>query len=94
MEGRLYYIKDTLGRLAKASLILKDKSWASVAFLLYEAAIIRSMDIPERAAVRVRLEDIKNKSSAELLSKIKKVIPGVFTMRQLRSGDIDIIILD
>ena len=94
MEGRLHRIKDTLGRLIKASLILKDKSWASVASSSYEAAMVRSIDIPERAVVRVRLEDIKDKSSAELLSEAKKVIPGAFAVRQLRSGDIDVIILD
>ena len=94
MEERLYHIKDTLGRLIKASLILKGKSWASVASSSYKAAIIRSMDIPKRAVVRVRLKGVKDKSFAKLLSKIKKVILGAFTMRQLRSGDIDIIISD
>ena len=81
MEGRLHRIKDTLGRLIKASLMPKNKSWASFASSLYEAAIVRFMDIPKRAVVRVRLESVKDKSFAELLSKVKKVISGAFIMR-------------
>ena len=42
----------------------------------------------------MRLKGIKDKSSAKLLSKVKKVIPGAFIIRQLRSGDINIIIPD
>ena len=42
----------------------------------------------------MRLEGVKDKSSAELLSKAKKVIPGAFTVHQLRSSDIDIMVPD
>ena len=42
----------------------------------------------------MRLKSTKDKSSAKLLSKAKKVILRVFTVHQLQSGDVDIIVLD
>ena len=56
--------------------------------------MVRSAATPERAAVRVRLKGAKNKSSTELLAKAKKVIPGAFTVRQLRSGNVDVMVLN
>ena len=94
MEGRLHQIKNALGRLAKASPTPKGKSWANVASQSYEATMARSAATPERAAVRVRLEGAKDKSSTELLAEAKKVIPGAFAVRQLRSGDVDVMVPD
>ena len=54
----------------------------------------RSIAISKRAAVQVYLKDIKNKSFAKLLSEAKKMILRVFAVRQLQSGDIDIIVPD
>ena len=49
---------------------------------------------PEHAAIRIRLEGGKDKSLNEILTEAKKVIPGVYAVRPLKSGDIDIMVPD
>jgi hypothetical protein len=50
-----------------------------------------------RPAVTVRMNRIPeaaNKSAAELLAKVKPIIPGAYAVRQLRSGDIEVAVPD
>ena len=48
----------------------------------------------QRATVRIRMEGTKDKSAGEILVEAKKVIPGAYAVRTLRSGDIDVVVPD
>src|SRR5205814_5761101 len=49
---------------------------------------------PECTTIRIRLEGGKDKSPNEILTEAKKVIPGVYAVCPLKSGDIDVMVPD
>lgn len=71
----------------------KAATWAGVAAAA--AAVQAPVAVPQsRPAVRVRIPEAANKSAAELLAKVKPIIPGAYAVRQLRSGDIEVAVPD
>ena len=67
---------------------MQGQSWAAVA--AQAAHMAKVVAIPQRTTVRVRLEESQGREPGELLEAIKKTIPSAYTVRTLRSGDIDI----
>ena len=69
----------------------KARSWAEI------AAVHASRITPptaQRTAVRVRLPEAKGKTPTELLEAVKPTIQGAYAVRQLRSGDIEVMVPD
>jgi len=54
------------------------------------AHIVNAVTAPQRATVRVRLEEPQGHEPGELLKTIQRTIPSVYAIRTLNSGDIDI----
>ena len=48
----------------------------------------------ERIAVRIYIKGGKDKSVSEILIEVKKAILEAYTVRLLRSGDVDVMVLD
>jgi hypothetical protein len=69
----------------------KARSWADVA----AANSARMLPLTaQRATVRVRLADAAGKAPTELLTAVKPAIPGAYAVRQMRSGDIEVSVLN
>lgn len=66
----------------------QDKTWASVAAQAARTAYAAAA--PQRAMVRVRLEETQGKAPKELLEVIQRKIPAAYAIRTLHSGDIDV----
>ena len=84
VRTRLQRIKAALGEKKKPIAVQAGSTWAAVA----------AGPPPNRAAVRIRLDGANEKNAGELLVEAKKVIPGVYVVRQLRSGDVNIMVPD
>jgi hypothetical protein len=69
----------------------KTRTWAEVA-----AANAPSILPPpaQRTAIRVRLPEAQGKSPPELLEVVKPAIQGAYAVRQLRSGDVEVMMTD
>ncbi len=69
----------------------KARSWAEVA-----AGNNPNMPLPaaQRTAIRVRLPEAQGKTPPELLEAVKPAIQGACAVRQLRSGDIEVMMTD
>jgi hypothetical protein len=69
----------------------KTRTWAEVA-----ATNATGMLPPaaQRTAIRVRLEEAQGKSPPELLEAVKPAIQGAYAVRQLRSGDVEVMVTD
>ena len=48
----------------------------------------------QRTTVRVRLLEAEGKTPAELLEAVKPTIQGAYAVRQLRSGDVEVMVPD
>jgi hypothetical protein len=72
----------------------KGKSWPEIAAhaLTYRRPLATLT--PNRASVRIRMNGAKEKTRGEILTETRKVIPGAYEIRQLRSGDIDAMVPD
>jgi hypothetical protein len=49
---------------------------------------------PTRPTVRIRIPEAADKSAAELLARVKPMIPGAYAVKPLRSGDIEVVVPD
>ena len=68
----------------------KGRSWAEVA-----AGNASSILPPaQRTTIRVRLQEAQGKSPPELLAAVKPAIQGAYAVRQLRSGDVEVMMTD
>src|SRR6266513_6517966 len=68
----------------------KGRSWAEVV-----AGNDPSLLPPaQRAAISVRLAEAQGKSPPELLAAVKPAIQGAYAVRQLRSGDVEVMMTD
>lgn len=47
-----------------------------------------------RPTVRIRIPEAADKPAAELLARVKPMIPGAYAVRPLRSGDIEVVVPD
>jgi hypothetical protein len=87
-------IEASLEKIAKSPLAQKDQlgqTWAKVAAQQATYTATASVE-PQRTAVRIQLEGGKDKSASEILTEAKKVIPGAYAVRPLKSGDVDVMV--
>jgi hypothetical protein len=69
----------------------KGATWANVA----AAAVPQPTAVaPTRPTVRIRIPEAADKSAAELLARVKPMIPGAYAVKPLRSGDIEVVVPD
>lgn len=70
----------------------KVTTWASVAAA---AAVPHPTTASQsRPTVRIRVPEAADKPAAELLARVKPMIPGAYAVRPLRSGDIEVVVPD
>jgi hypothetical protein len=96
-DTRLARMEKTLEKLARGTPTMNGKlnTWAKIA-AQGPAAARRPIagGVPLRASVRIRMTGAKEMGHEEVLKEAKKYIPGAYAMKQLRSGDIDIMVPD
>jgi hypothetical protein len=90
---KLTSIEQKVDALAKGTTPKKVTTWAEIAAAAQPA---RSHIVPpaQRPCVRIRIPDAKDKSASELLEVVKPTIRGAYAIRQLRSGDVDVMVVD
>ncbi len=66
----------------------QDRTWATVA--AQAARTANAVAAPQRAMVRIRIEESQGKAPKELLEEIQKTIPAAYAVRTLKSGDVDV----
>jgi len=70
--------------------LVQGQTWAAVA--AQAARTVNAVATPQRATVRVRLEEPQGHEPGELLKTIQRTIPSAYAIRTLNSGDINIYI--
>ena len=67
---------------------VQGQTWAAVA--AQAARTANTVAAPQRATVRVRLEESQGQEPGELLKTIQRTIPSAYALRTLNSGDVDV----
>jgi hypothetical protein len=67
---------------------VQGQTWAAVA--AQAARTVNTVAAPQRATVRVRLEEPQGQEPGELLKTIQRTIPSAYAVRTLNSGDVDV----
>jgi hypothetical protein len=93
IENAQMRIESTLDKLVKKS-AGPAKTWAHVAAGPPESRRPIAADTPNRVAVRIRMEGSQEKTPGEILNAAKEYITDAFAVRQLRSGDVDVMVPD
>jgi hypothetical protein len=70
----------------------KGTTWADVAAAV--AVPQPTTTAQTRPTVRIRIPETADKSAAELLARVKPIIPGAYAVKPLRSGDIEVVVPD
>ena len=91
-EKRLERIKRLLEKQGKQT-APKNPTGAAIAATPNHTASTFKPSL-QRAAVRVRIKETKDKDAKDILIEAKKCIQGAYAIRKLRSGDIDVIVPD
>src|SRR5438045_3648270 len=95
-KEQLIQIEASLEKITRSPLAQKSQlgqTWAKVA-TQQATCMVATSAAPECATIRIQLEGGKDKSPNEILTEAKKVIPGVYAVCPLKSGDIDVMVPD
>jgi hypothetical protein len=89
VDKRLKSLERKIDTIIDGTKTQKGQTWASIAAAAAQPprAVI---PITTRTAVRVRIPEAEGKTPAELLDAVKPVIQGAYAVRQLRSGDVEV----
>ena len=69
---------------------MQGQTWAAVA--AQAARTVNTVAAPQRATVRVRLEEPQGQEPGELLKTIWRIIPSAYAIHTLNSGDVNVYI--